>query len=328
MQATSRQSFTEFDGDVRPGSGRARVPVALNSAYLLAILALNILLFGGLPVVLLPLSGWYALLLVPVCLSAPLHWALIHEATHRLLYPAPMANRAAGRVLSVLFLCPFDVLRVGHLCHHALNGRPSDRPELYNPAKAPRWRAGLVFYFRLGIGLYLGELVCTLLSLLPRPILRKVARSMAYGGNDDSLRIPDIAEHQLTAPRRLIQIRIDAVLILLMWALAIWAWGWTAWMFLAAVLVRGAFVSLYDNAPHYGMPLGDVHQGHDSRFTPALRWLVLNANFHGTHHRNPTLPWSELPRRFAQEGGTFRGHFLASPFQQLRGVIEVPGPSP
>jgi fatty acid desaturase len=296
--------------------------VVLNAIYVLAISSLNLFLFAGLPLFLLPQSQWFALLLIPVCLSAPLHWALIHEATHRLLHPAPAVNRGFGRVLSVFFLCPFDVLRVGHLCHHALNGRPSDRPELYDPSRTPRWRAGLVYYFRLGAGLYLGELICTLLALLPRPILRKVARSMAYGGNDDSLRIPDIAEHQLTAPGRLLQIRIDAIVILAMWALAIWAWGWTVWLFLAAVLVRGAFVSLHDNAPHYGMPLGDVHQGHDSRLAPLFRWLVLNANFHGTHHRNPTLPWSELPGRFSQEGRPYRGHYLTSPFRQLRGVIQ------
>ncbi len=316
--AAAASGFEWFE---RRPSGRSRISIRTNCAYVAAILALNLVLFLLLPLILLPLTGWWALLLAPICLSAPLHWALIHEATHRLLHPNPAVNRYLGRILGILFLCPYDILRFGHLCHHALNGRPSDRPELCDPANTPRWRAGLIYYFRLFIGLYGGELVCTLLIFLPRPVMRRVARRMAYEANDDSLRIPEIAERQLATPERYWPIRLDAALIVGLWAVAIWLFGWMIWLFLAAVLVRGALVSLYDNAPHYGVGLGNVHQGHDTRLAPAFRWLVLNANFHGTHHRNPTLPWTVLPARFLQEGGEFGGGYFSAPMRQLRGVI-------
>ena len=302
-------------------TARARIPIRRNLSYFAAILALNAVLVGVLPSVLLTASSWWALLLILIYLSAPLHWALIHEASHRLLHPLPWINRLLGRVLGILFLCPFDILRVGHLCHHALNGRASDRPELYDADRIPRWRARLVYYFRLSFGLYMAELVVTLLIFLPRPLVRRVARTLAYDGNDDSLKIPDIAEQQLTSSERIWSIRFDALVIVLVWGLAIWFYGWISWLFIAAVLARGTLVSIFDNAPHYGMPLGDLRQGHDTRLRPAFRWLVLNANFHGTHHRNPTLPWSELPVRFEKDQGRFTGNYISAPFRQLRGVI-------
>lgn len=310
-----------FDRFERRPSARAHIPAYRNIAFAAALLALNLVLFLILPTILLPQSIWWAFLLVPVWLTAPLHWALIHEATHRLIHPNALANRLLGRCLSILFLCPFDILRIGHLCHHALNGRASDRPEIYDPETTPRWRAALVYYFRLVFGLYLVELFCTLLIFLPRPILRRVARSMAYEGNDDSLRIPDIAERQLTSRERVWPIRVDAVAIVALWSLAIWLYGWMVWIFLIAVLLRGTLVSLYDNAPHYGVPLGDIHQGHDMTMPASVRWLVLNANFHGTHHRNPTLPWTALAPAFHDHGGRYGGSYFSAPLRQIKGVI-------
>lgn len=303
------------------GDDRQAIRVGMNGFYFAVLLGLSGVLFLALPLYLLPQSPWWALLALPIGLSGALHWGLIHEATHNVLHPKRRMNRLMGRALGVVFLCPFDVLRFGHLCHHALNGRWSDRPELYDPGKTPRYRAWLVYYFRLFFGLYGGELICPILAMLPRPILRRVARSMAYEANGDALRMPDVAEKQLTSPERLRWIRMDALLIFGLWALAFWLYAWWIFLFFGVLIMRGWLVSFLDNAPHYGTPLGDVQQGHDTYLPPALRWLVLNGNFHGTHHRHPTLPWSQLAAQFEADGIGYRGRYLAAPWRQLRGPM-------
>lgn len=318
--------FADFDRQEPTASSagrrdrpRVRISVTANLIYFSGVVGLNALLFVLLPLLLLPASAWWALLALPVALSTTVHWSLIHEATHGVLHPNRHVNTLLGRLLAVCFLCPYQVLRFGHLCHHALNGRPSDRPELFDGTRAPAWRARLVYYFRLLFGLYGAELICTLLAFLPRPVLGRVARSLAYGANSDSLRVPDVAERQFTAPAKLVQLRIDGMLILGLWGVALWLYGWWLPLFVGVLVLRGAIVSLMDNAPHYGEPLGDIRQGHDSRLGPALRALLMNANYHGTHHRHPTLPWAALPARFAADGAAFHGHYLTAPLKQLRG---------
>jgi len=320
--AEAPRSFALFDR--LPEGTRAGIRTRLNLTYVAAMVAVNLLLFVALPLWLLPHSTWWALLLVAVMLTAPAHWALVHEAVHGLLLRDRAWNKRLGRALSVAFLCPFQVLRFGHLCHHALNGRPSDRPELYDPARKGWLWARVVFYYRLFFGLYLGELYCVLLCFLPRPLLRRVARSMAYEGNPDSLRMAEVAERQLTEPRPLAEMRSDAALILLLLAASLALYGAWWWLLVLALLGRGLPISFLDNAPHYAMPLGDLRQGHDLRLAQPLRWLLLNGNFHGTHHRHPTLPWTAWPARFAADGGRFQGSYFRTPLRQLRGPRPVP----
>jgi len=302
---------------------RTEIRTALNLAYVAVILLANVVLFLALPLWLPPKTGWWALLALPLALTAVTHWGLIHEAVHGVLHPDRRVNRLLGHVLSIAFLCPYNILRFGHLCHHALNGRPSDRPELYDPA---RRRPGLCrawYYYRLFFGLYGGELFCVLLCYVPRQRLRRITRHLAYGDNPDSLQMPDIAERQLTDPRPLLLLRLEATAILLLLGGGLALYG--AWfpLLLAALVVRGTLISFLDNAPHYSMPLGDIRQGHDLRLSPVLRWLVMNGNFHGTHHRHPTLPWTLWPTRFRDDGASFAGGYFRHPLRQLRGPIAL-----
>jgi fatty acid desaturase len=304
-------------------AARAAIPTRANAVVIAATAGLSVFLYLALPVALEGRIGPLALTaLLPVLAIVP-HWAAIHEAVHGHLLPDRRANEAAGRLLAILFLAPFAALRFGHLSHHALNARATERPELYDPKSTSRLKAALAFYPRLLGGLYLFELASGPLSLLPRRVLRPIVRRVFYEGSPEARDIPERAERRLLEPAVLRAIRVDALLVLALLALSFALYG-EAWPVLALALLGRAFlVSLMDNAPHYGGPLADPGQGYDLRAPRLLSLLVLHTNLHGTHHRHPGLPWTALPAAHAADGGRFDGHYLLRPWRQLAGPIPL-----
>lgn len=304
-------------------AGSAAVPTCANLVAIAATGSLAALLFLGLPLLLDGRMGLLALLAVLPVLAIVPHWALIHEAVHGHLLPGRRANELAGRALAILFLAPFAALRFGHLSHHTLNARATERPELYDPASTPRLRAALAYYSRLLGGLYLFEVLSGPLSFLPRSVLRPLVRRVFYEGSAEAMGMAERAERRLLAPDTLRAIRLDALLVMGLLAFSIALYG-PAWpVLITALLARAFLVSLMDNAPHYGGPLADPGQGYDMRASRLLSLLVLHTNLHGTHHRYPGLPWTELPTAFAAEGGRFDGHYLLRPWRQLLGPIPI-----
>jgi fatty acid desaturase len=311
-----------------PAAAAAAIPAAGNLSMAALVLSANLACGLAVPL-LLPASGpWLLLALVALAALTVPHWALIHEAVHGHLHPDRRLNEALGRALGVLFGAPFAVLRFGHLSHHALNSNPAERPELYDPAATPRWRARAAYYPRLLFGVYFAELASSLVCLLPRRLLAPIVRRVFYEGSPGAGGMADRAERRLLGDgRRLAQVRLDGVLALLWLGACLWLYGDHAWAFGLAVLARGAVVSFMDNAPHYAGPLGDAGQGYDTRAPRALAPLILNTNLHGTHHRHPALPWTALPRAFAADGAAYAGSYLAVPWRQLAGPIPHPSPA-
>lgn len=307
----------------RPAERGIAVPAGPNMALLALVLAGHVACGVVVPVLLLPVSSAWLLMLVALVGLSTTHWALIHEAIHGHLLGGRAANEAGGRVLGILFGAPFPVLRFGHLAHHSLNATATERPEIYDPKVSSRPRAAALFYFRLLIGIYIAELLSAPLSFLPRRLLRPLVRRLFYDGAADARGMPDRAERQLLEPSRLAAIRLDGGLALAWLGLCAWLYGAAAWAFLLAVLGRGVVISFMDNAPHYHGEIGDPGQGYDMRAPRLLGPLILNANLHGTHHRHPTLPWTELPRAFAADGGTYAGSYFLVPLRQLQGPVPL-----
>jgi fatty acid desaturase len=311
------------DTRLRPG-----LAVAVNLLAVAAVAAAALGLLLLLPVLLAQGGPGWAWLALPAVLVTVPHWALVHEAIHGHLLPDRAANDRLGRWLAILFGAPFTGLRFGHLSHHALNARPADRPELYDPSRSSRLRAALAYYPRLFFGLYAFEVASGPLSLLPRRLLRPIVRRVFYEGAPDAAGMADRAERALLAPAALRAIRLDALAILALLAGSFWLYG-PAWPVLAGALAGRAFlVSFLDNAPHYGAPLDEPAQGYDLAAPPVLQALVLNTNLHGTHHRHPNLPWPALPTAFAADGARFCGHYLLAPWRQIRGPRPIPGAAP
>ena len=297
--------------------------VRLNMAIVLGLVVTNVAVFVVLPLWLLPASGHFGWLLVPLALLTVTHWATIHEAIHGNLHRSRRMNDRLGRLLSVLFGSPFQLLRFGHLSHHALNGSEPERPDLH-----PRERDGILlrigYYLRLLAGLYAAELFGTLACLLPRRLLRPLVRRIFYEGEPAARQMADRAERRLLDPDQLARTRLDAVLIIALFAAAFWLYG-AFWPLLAlALLARAFLVSFMDNAPHYAGAVDDRAQGYDMAAPGLLGRLILNSNLHGTHHRHPSTPWRSLPAVFEADGGELTGNYLTVPWRQLRGPIAVP----
>ena len=295
----------------------------LNRGFAATIVVTHVTAFLVVPLLLLPSSQYWSLLLLAfMALTVP-HWALIHEAIHGHLDQDTTRNELWGRALAILFGAPFATLRFGHLSHHALNSRASERAELFDPRATPGWRAWLVFYFRLTIGLYLVEVASSLLCFLPQSQLRRVVRKLFYEGAADARGMAERAERQLLEPARLRAIRVDAALTLGWLVIGLVAYGSAAWMLLLALIGRAFLVSFMDNAPHYGGELDEPGQGYDMHLPAPLARLVLNTNLHGTHHRHPNLPWTALPAAFGEDGQGYSGSYLRVPLRQLRGPMSL-----
>jgi len=294
----------------------ARIPVAANTALAAFLWAVNLCVYYVIPLALIPLSPWYALLLIPAILTTTTNWSLMHEAIHSHFNPSALINDAFGRISGILFGAPYETLKFGHLLHHSINGTPPDRPEYFDPTKQSRAIATLIFFPRLLFGLYAVELIGAFYVLLPRRMLIPITK--AFPGDSG----PERAERYLLEPSRLNSIRVDAVLTIALMALAFWCYGAANWWMLAlAILARGMLISFADNGYHYEAPLGrDARAAYNLKSGFGI--AILHFNLHQVHHRHPNLPWNALPGAFANDADTYDGPYLRTMARQLRGPVD------
>jgi fatty acid desaturase len=146
-----------------------------------------------------------------------------------------------------------------------------------------------------------------------------VARLFGAGGG--ALR--DAALRAFTDPQRRRRIRIDFAGMLALLALGAWCWGAHWPVLLACIAVRFTILSILDNAPHYGTPRDSGTRAFNVTMPRRLRWLVLNANFHGMHHHAPQLSWRELPHAFDRAQPGFDGSWIAMVLRQFRGPVHL-----
>lgn len=296
----------------QPSTSRPGLSLALASVFA-CLAGLQLVL---LPAWLLPLDpAWGWALLLPVLLSNG-WWAFIHEAIHGMGFQDRQANRRLGRFQGILFGASFDLLRWGHLLHHAYNRTERDRSEVYEEGRDNRATFALVYYARLLGGLYLFEVLWTLLLLAPRHLLLGLTARLASPRNP----IGPLAD-KLLAPDVLAAARADALASLALHALAFWLYGPHAWMLVLALAARALLISLMDNVFHYGTRLDDRRHARDLALPGWLSPLILHFNLHGVHHRHPTRAWWALPEVHRAEGGGYQGSLAAATLAQLHGPI-------
>lgn len=291
--------------------GRRTLPVRRNVALILWLGASqSVLLLAP------PLAGWPSWLVsLPVLLTTT-YWGLIHESLHGLLLPSPKTNALAGRVLSVLFGSPFRLLQAGHLLHHKFS-RTGDVSEARQPGESSL-RAALRHYGTILGGLYVSEVLGGLIMLLPaRPrnaLFHRFVPDNALGERFRAWMMrPDVVR----------EARVDAALIILWLSVAGYAWG-TNWPWLlTAFLCRGMLISFFDNAYHYGTPVGDSRLARNHALPRWASTAILHFNCHGSHHRRPAVPWTQLPRVAAEEGAPWEGGYLGQALRQLHGPIDL-----
>jgi fatty acid desaturase len=286
---------------------------------LIAVLGAQLFAAFGLPLVLASRGPAWGLLLIPLALTHHTLWSLVHEAIHGTMATPRRANDGLGRLLAALHGAPFAVLRLGHLLHHRHNRTALDVAEAYDPARTSRPAAVIRYFVRLLGGLYLAEVAAGLLLLMPHVAAERAARALARA--DPMVRL--MAPH-LLAPGTLWATRIDALAALALWTAAAWCWGAHAWMLLAFLGLRAVAISLTDNLHHYGTPVGDRHFATNLCAPPWLAALLLDFQYHGVHHRHPSLPWHRLATQWTAEGGATHGRWFQALLRQLRGPIARP----
>ncbi|MFX1673846.1 fatty acid desaturase [Paraburkholderia sp. A2WS-5] len=305
----------ESTSAVRPVSADAEAPSAARfaaqasrctphlgaNAALIAVagLALAYQLFG-LPLLLRAAGGaslalWVSLLpVVLVVLATPIHWGLIHEGIHGQLLASRRANEAVARLLSISLAIPFDAVRFGHLMHHRFTREAFDRPDV-DDARGPRWLRCMAWYARLLGGLYAAELCAPLLAFVPARMAQElVARGVGAHGAQGPI-VQRLFSNHAADPVRRRRARRDGLGALALYGFAFALYG-KAWpVLLVTMYLRGLWLSLADNLPHYGVALDEPGRARDFRVPRGVGVLLMNHHLHRQHHLHPTLPWVALP---------------------------------
>lgn len=279
-------------------------------------------MFGGglawylvLPLALHSDRAW-ALMLVPLVLATNTLWSLIHEAIHGLLFTQRRSNDWSGRLLAIVFGAPFRVLRVGHLLHHRYSRSPRERTEVYEPATTRWLTAACAYYPRLCGGMYLLELAAVPLALIPARLLPAIERRLTSDAGVAHLLIRALRQRQALA-----EVRIDAIIIMVLMTGSLILYGEHWWMLACALAGRAFLVSFADNAYHYATRLDAPKEARNVRAPRWLECVLLNFPLHGVHHRHPGLPWHALRRRFEADGGRYDAAYFVCLTRQLRGPI-------
>ncbi|MCX8087512.1 MAG: fatty acid desaturase [Rhodocyclaceae bacterium] len=264
---------------------------------------------------LLPLSPLWGWLLLPLALLTNSWWAFQHEAMHGLLYEDKRINRLVGCLHAIAYGAAFDLLRWGHLLHHAHSRTRRERSEVY---EGERPSAAFVtgYYLRLLGGLYWAEVIGTLLLLLPRKLLMELIKALDRPDNV----IGELGERLLEAAT-LHEARRDALAVLLFHTVVFWLYGEQAWMYGLLLVGRALAISLVDNVFHYGTALDVPRQAMNLALPAPLSRMLLHFNLHGAHHLRPGLAWWQLPAYHRAHELGFQDRWWPALWRQLRGPI-------
>jgi fatty acid desaturase len=295
----------------------------INLALLAAMASITLGALIGLPLLLLPLDARWGWLLVLAALLTNSFWALHHEAIHGGFHDDRRRNLLAGRFMAILLGSSFHVLRFGHLMHHRYNRHAIDRPDTYDPAVTPRFRARLVFLGNLLCGLYLTELAAPVLCWLPRAFIRRILDRVFRGDDSASVTMRLAAYRMFLDPGRLGPIRTDAALAWLLIIASAISFGRHWPMLLAFLIARGTLISVFDNVYHFATPINRPDYARNLSLPAPLRLLILNMNLHRIHHARPALPWWALPAHFHASSDQYDAPLLRMAAAQFSGPVPI-----
>ncbi|CAG9274507.1 Fatty acid desaturase [Paraburkholderia unamae] len=297
-------------------------------AFVLAALGYELI---GLPLLIDATGGpTLALLatLVPVVLATPAHWGLIHEGIHGQLSRERRPNEWLARALAIGLAMPFDAVRFGHLMHHRFTREPFDRPDVHEihdghdarTGSGASWRRRIAYYARLLGGLYVAELLLPLVAFLPVRLARKiVARGVGAHGRE-GVQVQRLFANHAADPVRRRRARRDWLVSVALYAASFVLYG-KAWpVLLATMYLRGVWLSVADNLPHYGVALDEPGRARDFRVPRVLGVLLMNHHLHRQHHLHPTLPWTALPALVQAHQEAASADYLAAALRQFRGL--------
>ncbi|WP_200873888.1 fatty acid desaturase family protein [Dyella japonica] len=311
--------------DPRKATGRRavrRVPIDLRAnVALLGLIATAIVMqFVAWPFLLRQWGVATLWIAVPLALLTPTHWGLIHESIHGQLWPQRRLNEWAGRALAIAFALPYDAVRFGHLMHHRFTREPYDQPDVHHGG-TPRALARIGYYAHLLGGLYLGELVLPLVTFLPTSWVCKLVARKLPGDDPVSRDVRRLFLGFAGNQDRRSRMRRDWMASIVLHACAFYYYGawWPA--LVITMLLRGMWLSVADNLPHYDVMLDEPDRARNFRVPAVWRPVLMNHHLHRLHHQHPTLPWTALPAIAAADDGASAADaaYFRSALRQFRG---------
>lgn len=270
-------------------SNKYPIPGKLNLglAMVLAVALITILWAAG------QVSHWWEVALLALAYGILMNtgYALFHEAEHNLFHPNKRINNLAGVALGFFFPAPFHLLRQGHLGHHMRNRSDDEAFDFYFEGENPVWKHLQLYGILTGLFWVVIILSNVLAALNP-----------AWMGNKKVKfdRATEALQETLN-PRYLRLIQLEAILIILAHAAAVYFWRVPVLHYAAVLFGFGFMWSALQYVHHYGTTR-DVQKGaRNLRTWRLLDLLWLNHNWHLNHHMSPTIPWIYLPHHGTSE---------------------------
>ncbi len=292
------------------------IPFETNRTIFTGLLMMHAVVLFVLPAFHAPAALW-ALLLVASLWLTIVHWGLIHEAIHKLLFSDTNENELGGRALAIAMGTSFHVLRFGHLMHHQWNRKFRSEHDL---SRSFSGRSN--YYLHLIFGVYAMEMVMGwLFLLLPRKQFMALVHATLL---HHAPHIAASGERFFYVRGNIRQTRSDVAMGFALYAAA-FALAGTQWAWLVAfIALRGFVISFMDNIYHFDTPTDNSKAAKELTLPPLLSKLMLHGNYHETHHTNPDVPWHALPAVHAAQQRTFDGNFIRHGVMQFRGPSADP----
>jgi fatty acid desaturase len=239
-------------------------------------------------------SGWKLFMLAVIFgLVMNSVYAVVHEAEHRILFAKLWINEAAGTLMALFFPAPFHLLRQGHLGHHMRNRSDDEAFDLYFAEDNRVWKHCVLYGILTG-GYWLfvvaGNVVVLLLPFLYQERYWQFDRaSVAF------LRAFNGRYHRLIQAEAALALGLHVGIVMTLQI-----------PFLRYACMYAGFGFLWSAMQyvhHYGTKRDVLGGARNLWLGQPLDLLLLNHNWHRTHHENPTIPWTRLPSHGEREKG-------------------------
>lgn len=212
-------------------------------------------------------------------------YAVIHEAEHGVLHPHPRMNAALGVVMSLFFPAPYHLIRQGHIGHHLRNRSDDEAFDLWFDDES-FWAKCLQWYSVL-TGVFWLTIVAGNVAVLVFP---KLLDKKLYRFNRASYALFDSLN-----PVYWRLIRLEALLVIALHAAIVVGFGVPFANYAVMYFGFGLSWSALQYLHHYGTERHVTRGARNVWIFPLLDLALLNHNWHLTHHKHPTVPWTYLP---------------------------------
>jgi fatty acid desaturase len=220
-------------------------------------------------------------------------FSLMHEAVHGVFHPNPKINAFAGRIASAFFPTAFSLQRAFHLSHHRNNRSDRERFDFYGPQenrvlKFTQWYCILTGLYWAASPLFCVVYAATAGLVRWDKLLaadHRLARQTSAESFLDSL-------HNVPSATARVDVAISAAIqAAMIYLLDLNLLGWL--LCYACFAVNWSSLQYTD---HAFSPLDRQEGAWNLRVNPVVRLIFLNYHHHLAHHREPGVPWIELPR--------------------------------